>query len=208
MSLNMNGILSNAKAQGQKIFNYAKSGIIEESLLGDSISKAINTATSSAKDNYDDVVKGINLVKKDMNIPNDPSGLLKEARKISKDKDGSIMGIGKSMTEEQSNQVKDIASMRMVKKNNGLMSDDNMKTYDGILKTTKGIVAGNTAKNMGEQYFINPVKDLVKANKSGDKKSAKKALNKVVVRGGSVAGAIGGGAILASSGNNEEMMRY
>lgn len=213
MALNTSGILSNVKAQGQKIFGYAKGGLVEEGILSNSINKAVNSVSSTAKGNYDEVVKGIAEVKKDMPyVPNDPEGSLKTFQNIAKDKDGSIFGIGKAMSDDQAQKVKEASAMRMVKKTNGLNADDNMKTYDGLLKSTKGMIAGSTAKNMGEQYFVNPVKDLIKANKSGNKDAANKALNKVVARTGTTSGAVGGVvgsvAILANAGDGEESMRY
>lgn len=213
MALNTSGIISNVKAQSQKIYKTVKGNLKEDGLLSNSLNKALDSVSSKAKDGYDDVVKGINVVKKDMpSVPNDPEQLLKDLQGISKDKDGTIAGIGKQMTEEQAEKVKEAAAMRMVKKNTGLNSDDNMKTYEGVLRSTKGAVAGNTALNMGEQYFVQPIKDLSSAMKANDKSAAGKAIGKIATRSGAVVGSVGAvagtGSILSNVGNDKDIMRY
>lgn len=206
-------ILSNVKIQGQKLFGNFKDGVVEAGLFGSSLNKAINGVESAAKENFDDVVKGISALKSEgVKLPNDPEGLLKTVKDISKDREGTISGIGHAMSEGQAEQVKNAAAMRMVKKTNGLMRDDNLAAYDGILKSTKGAVVGNTAKNMGEQYFIDPVRDLVNAKKAGNKDVASEALNKVVSRSvatvGATAGVVGTSSILGNINKDKEIMKY
>lgn len=212
MALNTKGILSNVKAQSQKIYRSVKGNLIEDGLLSNSVDNAINKVYAGAEDVYKDTVKGIESIK-DMEVPNKPKELLEEIIGDEKygSKDGSIFGISKQMSEAQVEKVKEAAAMKMVKKNNGIPSEDNMSTYDGVLKATKGAVAGNTATEMGKQYFIQPVKDLANAVKTKDQTAAGKALGKVATRAGAVVGGtgavVGTGSILSSS-SDKEIMRY
>lgn len=212
MALNTKGILSNVKAQSQKIYRSVKGNLIEDGLLSNSVDNAINKVYAGAEDVYKDTINGIESIK-DMEVPNKPKELFEEIIGDEKygSKDGSIFGISKQMSETQAEKVKEAAAMKMVKKNNGIPSKDNMSTYDGVLKATKGAVAGNTATEMGKQYFIQPVKDLTNAVKAKDQTAAGKALGKVATRAGAVVGGtgavVGAGSILSSS-SDKEIMRY
>lgn len=153
----MRNILSNVKAQSQKIFGATVDLLTEDGLVNKSLDGAIGKVGAKHKKSYDATAKILNQRDKSM------MNQVRDSAKARNPKDMSILG--KKLTKEQVSSTGDIVSNRVAEEFPGIGSGSTKmnESYGKYLRKTRGAIAMNSIGQGAKNYYYNPLKDGIGA---------------------------------------------
>lgn len=190
----MANLKSNSNAAEQSIFSGIKRIFVDDQILSNSKKQVTNKKYDKAKEEFEEVVKGIDYLKKNEggDFPNDPQKLYSELSGIKKDAFG----------ENADSKLAEAAIYDSVVKTNGLPSDDNKKLLEDTYKSLNlktNVEAGLLAT---KDNFFNPISRMKESYAAKDNLEFMKAFGQAAARFGSV-GAVGIGIANAMSSDDE-----
>lgn len=195
-------IFSNITAQAQKLFNGAKSIVLEDGLLTKSFDGAVNNYTGKTQSryvNYLNAMKGSNDIEGLERVTAYKGSVLGHANK-----DIKFGGIG--ISEKNNKNINQAVANRLAYDTVGVGNKGLEKDYKKGLRKAKNSITGSTAKNMLGNYYISPLTSGISSMKSTSFKDNKN-LHKAIGRIGGTA-LIGGtaiGAVVANTNNDDEL---
>lgn len=194
----MRNIISNAKAQGQKIYNSAKSLILEDDLINNSLNRSIDKVGIKNEKDYINAIKSL----KDMGDTEGIDGTILNKFKGLQKTPSDMSILKKSLSEDQISKVGQAVSNRLGTESYGASYTNIDKTYGELMKKTKGAIGMNMPGSIANSYYINPIKDGIssmKSTKFKDNTDLHKGMARV---GGTALGAYATGKVVA--GTNDE----
>lgn len=189
-------LLSNVKAQSQKIFKGAKELLLENNLVSKSVDDSVSKVLGKSKTNYDNL---INFLQPTGEPSAETARLTKDhvMKKVSKPKDVSILG--SKISESNANKIHEAVANGVAYRGSGIKNDDINGTYNEILKKTKGSINSSMPGAMLSNYYAEPFKKGQAAAKNGVKFADNKPLQQAYARAGLTATAIGGATAIGVS---------
>lgn len=191
----MGNIMSNMKAQGQKIYKSTKDLILEDGIIQKSLDGAIDKVGAQHQKNYNWALGASKGAGNWAGIDE----ITKKKGKALKKTPEKMSILGSSLSENQLSKVGNTVANR-----SALGYSDLDKSYDKLLKKTKGSIGMNMAGNVASNYYINPFKDGIGAmgsTKFKDNKDLHKGIARVGVASAGVAGAVA----IGSSMNDDDL---
>lgn len=199
----MGNIISNIKAQGQKIYKSTKGLIVEDGLVKNSLGEAVDKVSGKYQKEY---VNYLKLLKDEAD--NGKLDMLTKVKGQALKKTPSEMSVlGSKLDKDNISKVGKAVSNRVAVSGHGYGVTDMDKAYGNFMKKTKGAIGMNMPGSMASNYYINPLKDGISAMKTTSFKNNTN-LHKGLVRvGGTSAGVGVGGALAIGSSMNDEDLK-
>lgn len=151
----MGNILSNVKAQSQKIFGATKDMLTENGLVQKSLDDAIIKVGTKHKKVFDETAKGLSKG------AGSTMGKVRDSAKIRTPKEASILG--NKLNGDQLSALGDTVANRVAYNGAGFGTSKMNEQYGKYFRKTKGAIGMNTIGQGAKNYYYNPLKDGIGA---------------------------------------------
>lgn len=200
----MGNIISNIKAQSQEIYKTAKGLMLEDNLIEKSLDGAINKVGSKNQSEYVKMLKSLKNTRDAKGVlqasMDKATGLKKTPKEVSI--------LGNSLTDDQLSRFGQAVSndLGFASTGGGFTNID--KSYEELLKKTKGSIGRNVPGSMASAYYINPFKDGLNAindTKFKDNTRLHQGMARIGATSAGIAGVAAGAVAISSSMNDEDL---